>query len=40
MAATVDIVFAIGGELVKPISAGAPEITTRFRNVSGKVIGL
>ena len=40
VAATVDAVIAHGGELVQPIGADAPEITARFRDPAGNVIGL
>jgi predicted enzyme related to lactoylglutathione lyase len=40
VAATVDAVVAHGGELVQPIGADAPEITARFRDPGGNVIGL
>ena len=40
VAATVDAVIAQGGELVQPIGADAPEITARFRDPGGNVIGL
>lgn len=40
VAATVDSVIAQGGELVQPIGADAPEITARFRDPAGNVIGL
>jgi len=40
VAATVDAVVAHGGEIVQPIGADAPEITARFRDPSGNVIGL
>ena len=40
MAATVDAVVANGGEIVQPIGMDAPEITARFRDPSGNVIGL
>ncbi|MDB4878477.1 MAG: Glyoxalase/bleomycin resistance protein/dioxygenase [Gemmatimonadetes bacterium] len=39
-AATVDAVVAHGGELVQPIGADAPEITARFRDPAGNIIGL
>ncbi|MGH9859555.1 MAG: VOC family protein [Candidatus Acidiferrales bacterium] len=29
-----------GGEIVQPIGADAPEITARFRDPAGNVIGL
>lgn len=38
--ATVQKVIANGGELVQPIGADAPEITARFRDPGGNVIGL
>jgi len=40
VAATVDAVTAKGGEIVQPIGADAPEITARFRDPAGNVIGL
>lgn len=40
VAATIDAVIANGGELVQPIGADAPEITARFRDPAGNVIGL
>lgn len=40
VAATVDKVIAHGGELVQPIGADAPEVTARFRDPAGNVIGL
>jgi uncharacterized protein len=40
VAATVDTVVAHGGEIVQPIGADAPEITARFRDPGGNVIGL
>src|SRR5437773_6839191 len=40
VAATVDAVVASGGEIVQPIGMDAPEITARFRDPSGNVIGL
>jgi predicted enzyme related to lactoylglutathione lyase len=39
-AAAIDAVVAHGGELVQPIGADAPEITARFRDPAGNVIGL
>ena len=38
--ATIDTIIAHGGELVQPIGADAPEITARFRDPAGNVIGL
>jgi predicted enzyme related to lactoylglutathione lyase len=40
VAATIDTLVAHGGELVQPIGADAPEITARFRDPAGNVIGL
>ena len=40
VAATIDRVLANGGELVQPIGADAPEITARFRDPGGNVLGL
>ena len=40
IAATIDAVIAQGGELVQPIGADAPEITARFRDPAGNVMGL
>ncbi|HVD05213.1 MAG TPA: VOC family protein [Gemmatimonadaceae bacterium] len=40
VAKTIDAVVASGGELVQPIGADAPEITARFRDPGGNVIGL
>ena len=40
VAATLDAVIVHGGELVQPIGADAPEITARFRDPAGNVIGL
>jgi uncharacterized protein len=40
VAATIDTLAAHGGELVQPIGADAPEITARFRDPAGNVIGL
>ncbi len=40
VAATLDAVVAHGGEIVQPIGADAPEITARFRDPDGNVIGL
>ena len=38
--ATLDAVVNNGGEIVQPIGADAPEITARFRDPAGNVIGL
>jgi uncharacterized protein len=37
---TIDAVLAHGGELVQPIGADAPEITARFRDPAGNIVGL
>ena len=39
-AATVKRLVALGGELVQPIGEDAPEITARFRDPGGNIIGL
>ena len=39
-AATVDAVVAHGGELVQPIGVDAPEVTARFRDPGGNIVGL
>ena len=39
-AATVEAVIANGGEIVQPVGADAPEITARFRDPGGNVLGL
>ena len=38
--AMVDKIAAAGGEIVQPIGADAPEITARFRDPGGNVMGL
>ncbi len=40
VAAAIDAVVANGGEIVQPIGADAPEITARFRDPGGNVLGL
>lgn len=40
VAATVDAIVANGGEIVQPVGGDAPEITARFRDPAGNVIGL
>jgi uncharacterized protein len=40
VAATIKAIVAQGGELVRPIGADAPEITARFRDPAGNVLGL
>lgn len=37
---TIDKVVANGGEIVQPIGGDAPEITARFRDPGGNVLGL
>jgi predicted enzyme related to lactoylglutathione lyase len=39
-AATVEAVIASGGKIVQPIGMDAPEITARFSDPAGNVIGL
>jgi len=40
VAATIETVIARGGKIVQPIGADAPEITARFRDPAGNVLGL
>ncbi len=40
VAASIEKVIAAGGEIVQPIGADAPEITARFRDPAGNVMGL
>jgi uncharacterized protein len=40
VAETIDAITANGGEIVQPIGVDAPEITARFRDPAGNVIGL
>ena len=40
VAATVDKVTANGGTIVQPIGADAPEITARFADPAGNILGL
>jgi hypothetical protein len=40
MAATLDAIVAAGGEIVQAIGVDAPEITARFRDPAGNVVGL
>jgi predicted enzyme related to lactoylglutathione lyase len=37
---TIKAILANGGEIVQPIGADAPEITARFRDPGGNVIGI
>jgi predicted enzyme related to lactoylglutathione lyase len=38
--ATIETITANGGEIVQPIGGDAPEITARFRDPGGNVIGI
>jgi predicted enzyme related to lactoylglutathione lyase len=40
VASTLDTIVASGGEIVQEIGADSPEITARFRDPGGNVIGL
>ena len=40
VATTIDSVVSNGGKLVQPIGADAPEITARFSDPAGNIIGL
>jgi len=40
VAATIFLVRSIGGEIEAPIGADSPEITARFRDLSGNAFGL
>jgi uncharacterized protein len=40
VAATVDAILTNGGEIVQPIGGDAPEITARFRDPGGNVLGI
>jgi uncharacterized protein len=40
VASTVDLIMANGGEIVQPVGGDAPEITARFRDPAGNVIGI
>jgi predicted enzyme related to lactoylglutathione lyase len=40
VAASLDAIVAHGGEIVQPIGGDAPEITARFLDPGGNVIGL
>jgi predicted enzyme related to lactoylglutathione lyase len=40
VADTMKTIVANGGEIVQPIGADAPEITARFRDPGGNVVGL
>lgn len=40
VADTIEKVKAAGGEITKPLGADAPEITARFRDPGGNILGL
>jgi predicted enzyme related to lactoylglutathione lyase len=40
VAATIEKVIAAGGEIVQPLGVDAPEITARFKDPGGNVLGL
>ncbi len=40
VAVSIDAVLANGGEIVQPIGADSPEITARFKDPAGNVLGL
>jgi len=40
VAATMESVIAAGGAIVQPIGGDAPEITARFRDPAGNIVGL
>jgi uncharacterized protein len=40
VAATLEAILANGGEIAQPIGGDAPEITARFRDPAGNVIGI
>lgn len=40
VAATIEAMLAGGGKLVQPIGGDAPEITARFSDPAGNVLGL
>ena len=40
VAATLDAIVASGGEIVQSVGADAPEITARFRDPGGNVVGI
>ena len=40
VAEAIDKVIAAGGEITQPIGADAPEITARFRDPAGNILGL
>lgn len=36
----IEAILAAGGEIVQPVGADAPEITARFRDPGGNVLGI
>ena len=40
VAASLDLILSNGGEVAQPVGADAPEITARFRDPGGNVIGI
>ena len=40
IAATVEAIIAHGGEIVQPVGMDAPEITARFKDPAGNLLGL
>jgi predicted enzyme related to lactoylglutathione lyase len=40
VASTIESILAQGGQLVQPIGADAPEVTARFRDPAGNILGL
>ena len=40
VAEAIEAVIAQGGEIVQPIGADAPEITARFKDPAGNILGL
>jgi predicted enzyme related to lactoylglutathione lyase len=40
VATTIEKILSHGGEIVQPLGADAPEITARFRDPGGNVLGL
>lgn len=40
VSATLEAIVANGGEITQPIGADAPEITARFRDPGGNILGL
>ncbi len=40
VAATCERLLALGGAIVQPVGADAPEITARFRDPAGNILGL